>query len=251
MDYAQHISSLVLSIRKKEKLRVRLPLRKIMLPVLDDKFQEDIDQVKDLILSEVNVKGIEYIANTSGIVSKKAKANFKTLGKRLGKNMKAAADLISALTQEEINRFESGGELILMIEGQEFIPVRDDIEIISEDIPGWQVASEDGITVALDITLDDELIAEGTARELVNRIQNLRKSSGLNVTDRINIKVEGLAGIEKAVADFGEYIKSETLADEISVIPTTVVEMKKENNMDGYSLVEWMDGEEIHISIAT
>lgn len=251
MDYAQHISSLVLSIRKKEKLRVRLPLRKIMLPVLDDKFQEDIDQVKDLILSEVNVKAIEYIANTSGIVSKKAKANFKTLGKRLGKNMKSAADLISALTQEEINRFESGGELILMIEGQEFIPVREDIEIISEDIPGWQVASEDGITVALDVTLDDELIAEGTARELVNRIQNLRKSSGLNVTDRIKIKVEGLAGIDKAVLDFGAYIKSETLADKIDVIPTPIPEMVKMQNMDGYNRVEWMDGAEIHISIET
>ncbi|HZV69941.1 MAG TPA: isoleucine--tRNA ligase [Saprospiraceae bacterium] len=246
MDYAQHISSLVLSIRKKEKLRVRLPLRKIMLPVLDDKFQDDIEQVKDLILSEVNVKEIEYIENTSGMVSKKAKANFKTLGKRLGKNMKTAADLITALPQEEINRVEGGGELMMFIEGQEYVMGKEDIEISSEDIPGWQVASEDGITVALDVTLDDELIAEGTARELVNRIQNLRKSSGLNVTDRITIKVEGLPGIEKAVSSFGDYIKSETLADNLEVFDPASA--PKEDLLSS-SKIEWMDGEEIHISI--
>ncbi len=244
MDYAQHISSLVLSIRKKEKLRVRLPLRRIMLPVIDDLFHDDIEQVKDLILSEVNVKEIEYIVNTTGIVSKKAKANFKTLGKKLGKNMKAAADLIAGLPQEEINRFESGGELTMFIEGQEYILGKEDIEISSEDIPGWLVASEDNITVALDVTLDDDLIAEGTARELVNRIQNLRKSSGLNVTDRIRIKIEELEGIAEAVRAFGEYIKTETLADEI------ILENYKSPSGDlGANKVEWMDGTEINISI--
>ncbi len=241
MDYAQHISSLVLSIRKKEKLRVRLPLRRIMLPVIDDLFHDDIEQVKDLILSEVNVKEIEYIVNTSGIVSKKAKANFKTLGKKLGKNMKAAADLIAGLPQEEINRFESGGELTMFIEGQEYILGKEDIEISSEDIPGWLVASEDNITVALDVTLDDALIAEGTARELVNRIQNLRKSSGLNVTDRIKIKIEELQGISDAVKTFGEYIKTETLADKII--------LEKNKSPLGANKVEWLDGTEIYISI--
>ncbi|MEO6132629.1 MAG: isoleucine--tRNA ligase [Saprospiraceae bacterium] len=240
MDYAQHISSLVLSIRKKEKLRVRLPLRRIMLPVLNDTFQEDIEQVKDLILSEVNVKEIEYIANTSAMVSKKAKPNFKTLGKRLGKNMKVAADLIAGLPQDEINRFEAGGELTIFIEGQEYSLAKEDLDIISEDIPGWQVASEDGITVALDVKLDDNLLAEGTSRELVNRIQNLRKNNGLNVTDRIRIKVEELPGIEKAIAEFGEYIKSETLADEIEILYGSITK-------DGNALtkVEWLEGEMI------
>ncbi len=240
MDYAQHISSLVLSIRKKEKLRVRLPLRRILLPILDERFKDDVESVKDLILSEVNVKDIEFISNTTGIVSKKAKANFKTLGKRLGKDMKMAAELISNLPQEEINRFEGGGPLTMFIEGQEFVLNREDIEITSEDIPGWQVASEDGITVALDVTLDDQLLSEGMARELVNRIQNLRKSNGLNVTDRINIHVEGLSGIEQAVSDFGDYIRTETLADTIHVTDTAIA---------GGSKVEWMDGSEIAIEV--
>lgn len=236
MDYAQHISSLVLSIRKKERLRVRLPLRRIMLPILDDNFQEDIEQVKDLILSEVNVKEIEYISGTSGIVSKKAKANFKTLGKRLGKNMKAAAEFIQSLDQDAIANFERSGELIMPLDGENYQLTRDDVEIFSEDIPGWQVASEDGITVALDVSLDDDLIAEGTARELVNRIQNLRKSIGLNVTDRIRVQVEEKPMIKPAVEKFGDYITSETLADSIDVRDVT-------------STVEWLEGEFIGLEI--
>jgi isoleucyl-tRNA synthetase len=244
MDYAQHISSLILSIRKKEKLRVRLPLRRILLPVLDDQFQSDIDQVKELILSEVNVKEIEYITDTAGMVSKKAKANFKSLGKRLGKNMKVAAEIIQSLDQEAIAKFEKGGTLTINVEGEDFTLEREDIEVISEDIPGWQVAFEDGITVALDVTLDDELIAEGTARELVNRIQNLRKSSGLNVTDRIHVKVEALEGIEAAIQKFGEYIRTETLAlTLISFAPKS-----PEGDLN-FTKVEWMDGEEIGIAI--
>ncbi|HEY3386261.1 MAG TPA: DUF5915 domain-containing protein, partial [Saprospiraceae bacterium] len=238
MDYAQHISSLILSIRKKEKLRVRLPLRRILLPVLDDRFQTDIDQVKELILSEVNVKEIEYIKDTTGMVSKKAKANFKTLGKRLGKNMKAAADVIQSLDQDAIGKFERDGVLDLTIEGEQYTLEREDLEVISEDIPGWQVAFEDGITVALDVTLDDELIAEGTARELVNRIQNLRKSSGLNVTDRIDIKVEALPGIAEAINKYGDYIRTETLANSLNT-----------GDMPGVSKVEWLEGEEIGIAI--
>ncbi len=237
MDYAQHISSLILSIRKKEKLRVRLPLRRILLPVLDERFQSDIDQVKELILSEVNVKEIEYITDTAGMVSKKAKANFKSLGKRLGKNMKVAAEIIQSLDQEAISKFEKGGALSINVEGEDYTLEREDIEVISEDIPGWQVAFEDGITVALDVTLDDDLISEGTARELVNRIQNLRKSSGLNVTDRIHVKVEALEGIEAAIQKFGDYIRTETLA------------LSLETGSTGGNMVEWMDGEEIGISI--
>jgi isoleucyl-tRNA synthetase len=238
MDYAQHISSLVLSIRKKEKLRVRLPLRKILLPVLDNRFKSDVEAVKELILSEVNVKEIEYITDTAGVVSKKAKPNFKTLGKRLGKNMKVASDAIQALQQEEIQEFEKTGVLNLQLNGEDIPLQKEDLEIISEDIPGWQVASEDGVTVALDITLDENLISEGTARELVNRIQNLRKSQGLNVTDRIKIGIERLGGIEEAVASFGAYIKTETLAEDLQVLPI----------VDG-EVVEWLDGEEIVIAI--
>jgi isoleucyl-tRNA synthetase len=255
MDYAQHISSLILSIRKKEKLRVRLPLRRILLPVINETFKEDVEQVKDLILSEVNVKEIEYITDTAGIVSKKAKANFKTLGKRLGKDMKAAAEAIQALNQDEIAEFEKNGSINITLnftlnlandptlkggetQGGEIRLESDDLEIISEDIPGWQVASEDGITVALDITLDENLLAEGTARELVNRIQNLRKSNGFNVTDRIKIKIESLEGVQAAVSSYGGYIQNETLADSIVVEPM----------VDG-TVVEWMDGEEISISV--
>lgn len=238
MNYAQHISSLILSIRKKEKLRVRLPLRRILLPVINDTFKEDVEQVKDLILSEVNVKEIEYISDTSGMVSKKAKANFKTLGKRLGKNMKAAADAIQALDQQAINRFEKNGTLDLKLEGETIQLNSEDLEIQSEDIPGWQVASEDGITVALDTSLDSDLIAEGTARELVNRIQNLRKNNGFNVTDRIRIQVESMEGIDAAIASFGDYIQMETLADSIEIAPI----------VDG-TVVEWLEGEEISIAV--
>lgn len=238
MDYAQHISSLILSIRKKERLRVRLPLRRILLPVLDDRFQSDVDQVKELILSEVNVKEIEYITDTAGMVSKKAKPNFKTLGKRLGKQMKAAAELIQNLSQDEISQFEKTGTLSLNIEGENYTAEREDIEIISEDIPGWQVASEEGITVALDVQLDDALIAEGNARELVNRIQNIRKNSGLNVTDRITINIESLEGVSEAVGLYGDFIKNETLANSISV----------DSKVDG-TKVEWLEGEEIGIAV--
>lgn len=238
MDYAQHISSLILSIRKKERLRVRLPLRRILLPVLNDNFKADVEQVKDLILSEVNVKEIEYITDTAGIVSKKAKANFKTLGKRLGKNMKEAADIIQALDQNSILNFEKNGTLDIQVGGEKIELNAEDLEIMSEDIPGWQVASEDGVTVALDITLDENLIAEGTARELVNRIQNLRKSNGFNVTDRITIKIESLDGVQAAVSAYGDYIQNETLANSILVEPM----------VDG-SVVEWMDGEEIMIAV--
>ena len=238
MDYAQHISSLILSIRKKEKLRVRLPLRRILLPVLDDRFQSDVEQVKELILSEVNVKSIEYIKDTAGMVNKKAKANFKSLGKRLGKDMKAAAEIIQNLDQAAILQFERGELLTISIDGQSYPLEREDIEVISEDIPGWQVAFEDGITVALDVSLDEGLVAEGTARELVNRIQNLRKSSGLNVTDRIRVQVESLPGVDEAIKQFGDYIQSETLADTLATGEVT-----------SGSAVEWLEGEEIRILI--
>lgn len=216
MDYAQRISSLVLSLRKREKLRVRQPLSRILLPILDPEFQSQVDQVKDLILSEVNVKSLEYITDTSGLINKKIKANFKTLGKRLGKDMKAAAERIAALSQDQIRTLEKTNQYILEIAGNNHPITLEDVEISSEDLPGWFVANDGALTVALDTKLDDTLIAEGIAREIVNRVQNLRKSSDLNVTDRINLFIEENEGVKPAVLLYGDYIKNEVLADQIS-----------------------------------
>ena len=215
MDYAQRISSLVLSLRKKDGLRVRQPLQKILLPVLDDKFKSQVQAVEDLILSEVNVKAFEYVDDASGVIKKKVKANFKTLGKKLGKKMKSAADLISQMSQEDIAAIEKTNEFQFDIDEESILINLQDVEITSEDIPGWQVASDRDITVALDVTLTDELIAEGTARELVNRIQNIRKTKDFNVTDRINITVQDHAGIKSAIESFSDYICEEVLADSL------------------------------------
>jgi isoleucyl-tRNA synthetase len=239
MDYAQQISSLVLSIRKKEKLRVRLPLRRILLPVVDDRFQADVELVKDLILAEVNVKDIDFITDTAGIVSKKAKPNFKTLGKRYGKLMKDLAAAVQDFDQQMILDFEKNGQLTFALGDESIALEREDLEILSEDIPGWQVATEGPLTVALDITLDDGLVAEGIARELVNRIQNMRKAQGLNVTDRIVVEVENIEGIATALAGHGDYIRAETLADSLIAV----------DQPDG-SDVEWLDGSTIRLRVA-
>lgn len=217
MDYAQRISSLVLSIRKKEGLRVRQPLTKIMLPVLDPSFINQVDAVKELILSEVNVKEIEYITDTEGFINKKAKANFKTLGKILGKHMKAGQAMIAEFDQKAISQLEKTNAYTLEIEGEKFVLTTEDIEISFDEIPGWQVAVDRDITVALDISLTDDLIAEGVARELVNRIQNIRKTSDFNVTDKITIAIEDHDIIRPAVAQFGEYIKAEVLGVSIEL----------------------------------
>ena len=215
MDYAQRISSLVLSLRKKESLRVRQPLQKILLPILDANFENQVKAVEDLILHEVNVKEMEYIQDASGVIKKKIKPNFKTLGRTLGKNMKAASQLIGAFTQEDIAKLESTNAYNLNIDGTEYNLTKEDFEISAEEIPGWQVAQDGDITVALDINLNDELRAEGMARELVNRIQGIRRDKGFEVTDRINIVIEDDEGIRTAVSDFGEYIRAEVLADSI------------------------------------
>jgi len=211
MDYAQRISSLVLSIRKKESLRVRQPLTKILLPVLDPMFIHQVDTVKELILSEVNVKEIEYITDTDGFISKKAKANFKTLGKILGKHMKDGSALIAEFDQKTISNLEKTNQHILEIDGTRFMITLEDVEISFDEIPGWQVAVDRDITVALDVSLTDDLIDEGIARELVNRIQNIRKTKDFNVTDKINIEIEDHEMVRAAIYKFGEYIKAEVL----------------------------------------
>lgn len=217
MDYAQRISSLILSLRKRENLRVRQPLQKVMLPILDERFIKQVEGVKDLILAETNIKEIEYVTDTAGVISKKIKPNFKTLGKRLGRYMKAASAAIAAMSQDEISAIEKSGNYSLEVEGEKFDLTLEDFEITAEDVPGWLVATDGPLTVALDVTLTDELLAEGTARELVNRIQNIRKSSDFNVTDKIQVRIENHPKLTEAVEKFGNYIKNEVLATSLSL----------------------------------
>jgi isoleucyl-tRNA synthetase len=218
MDYAQRISSLVRSLRKKEMIRVRQPLQKILLPVLDVNFKHQIEEVKDLILAEVNVKELSYLSDEDGIIKKKAKANFKTLGKRLGPHMKAVAELIQQLGQSEIAALEKSAKYQLKLDSStHFELTLEDFEITTEDIPGWLVASDGDLTVALDITITPELEAEGLARELVNRIQNIRKDQDFNVTDRIAVSISQEPKLEPALQLFGNYIRQEVLADRLEM----------------------------------
>lgn len=217
MNYAQRISSLVLSLRKKESLRVRQPLTKVLLPILDENFQTQVEQVEDLIIAEVNVKEIEYINDSAGVIKKRIKPNFKTLGKTLGKNMKDASKLIGAFTQEDISTLEKSGSYKLSVNGESFDLSLSDFEISAEEIPGWQVAQDGDITVALDITLTDDLRAEGMARELVNRIQGIRRDINLDVTDRISIQLQDHELIRNAVHQYGDYIKTEVLGDTLTL----------------------------------
>ncbi|MCL4117317.1 UNVERIFIED_CONTAM: hypothetical protein GTU68_009999 [Idotea baltica] len=224
MSYGQIISSLILSLRKKESIRVRQPLKRVLLPILNPDFQQQVDAVKDLILSEVNIKDIEYITDTSGLIKKGIKPNFKTLGKRLGPLMKEANAVIQEMTQDQIADLEKSNSFDLELRGETYPLSLEDVVISSEDIPGWQVASDGGITVALDTTLTEELIAEGTARELVNRIQNIRKQLEFNVTDRIVVNLENHVSVVPAVTNFGDYIKDEVLATDIIMSDNAVGE---------------------------
>lgn len=219
MQLAQDISSLVLSIRKKVNIKVRQPLQKILVPVLDERVKHQIELVEDIILSEVNVKSIEYLFDTDGFIKKKIKPDFKALGKRLGGLMKAAAAAITALDQQRIAELEQQGTLELNLDGQQVTVGPGDVEIIAEDIPGWSVANKDKLTVALDVTITPELQDEGNARELVNRIQKIRKDSGLEVTDRIAVRMEELESLKPAIVNFNDYIRAEILADSIELVP--------------------------------
>ncbi len=218
MGYAQRISSLVLSLRKKEKVRVRQPLNKILLPVLDAQFQTQVEKVRDLILTEVNIKDIEYITDTNGIVKKQIKPNFKTLGRRMGKQMKQVAQMIQSFGQAEIEMIEANGGYDLVLDGETVRLEAEDFEITSQDIPGWSVATDGRLTVALDISLDEGLRAEGMARELVNRIQNLRKEKDFNITDRIQLVLEKHEGIEDALTHYQDYICNEVLATSLELV---------------------------------
>jgi isoleucyl-tRNA synthetase len=217
MQMAQAISSLALSLRKKEMIKVRQPLKRIMIPVLDPTIKEQIAEVAELIKSEINVKTIEFIDDTSGILVKDIKPNFKVLGPRFGKNMKHVAQAIQKMDAKAIAHLERQKEIELQVNGEVTMISLEEVEILSQDIEGWLVASGNGLTVALDVTLNEELINEGIARELVNRIQNLRKDSGLEVTDRIVINLQDGNHLSKAVHDNLDYIKTETLTNTINL----------------------------------
>lgn len=216
MQKAQTISSLVLSIRQKEKIKVRQPLQKIMIPVLDETQRLEIEAVADLIKTEVNVKEIKLLDDASGILVKRIKPNFKVLGPRFGKDMKLISAAVNKLDQKDIQEIEREGKISLQIENKSIILELEDVEISSQDIEGWLVASAGSLTVALDITIDEELKQEGIARELVNRIQNLRKDSGFEVTDKIDIRILKDGLVERAVKSNISYIKNETLTSELN-----------------------------------
>ena len=213
MQLAQDVSSLVLSLRKKVGINVRQPLSKILLPILDKGFKQHVEQVKELILSETNIKDIEYITDTAGFIKKKIKPNFKALGQKVGKDMKAVAEVINNFTQDDIAKLENEGGVPVLDAKYLILPT--DVEIIAEDVPGWQVANLGKLTVALDVTITNELKQEGISRELINRIQNLRKGKEFEVTDKINVRVSDHLFINEAVKNNLSYICAEILADSV------------------------------------
>ncbi|MFC4478024.1 isoleucine--tRNA ligase [Flavobacterium chungangensis] len=215
MQKAQTISSLVLSLRKKEMIKVRQPLQKVMIPVLDENQRAEIEAISDLVKAEVNVKEIELLDDASGILVKQIKPNFKALGPRFGKDMGLISKEIQGFSADQINQLDKQGTLDIVIAGNSVTLSLEDVEITSQDIEGWLVANSNGITVALDITLTEELKNEGIARELVNRIQNIRKDSGFEVTDKIKVQIKRNGILEDAVSKNEDYIKSETLTDEL------------------------------------
>ena len=218
MEIAQKLSSMVLALRKKESLKVRQPLQKMMVPILDPTFKRQLQEVEALILSEVNVKELEYLEETAGVLVKKVKADFKKLGPKFGKDMKLVAGAINQITQEQIGELESNGKIELALPEKTIALDISDVEISSEDIPGWLVANEGKYTVALDVTMSEELKEEGIAREVVNRIQNFRKEAGFDVIDKINISLETIPQISSAVENNKNYICSETLANDLTFV---------------------------------
>ena len=225
MELAQHISSMVLSLRKKEHIIVRQPLQCITVPVTDNCLREDLENVRQLILDEVNVKELRFA--DANMLEKKVKCNFRVMGKKFGKLMKAVNAAVTALGQDEINRLDSEGTLSLQVEGQELLVERADVEIISEDMPGWTVANEGTLTVALDLQITPELRGEGLAREVVKRIQNYRKESGFETTDRIQVTIQAVPQLKEAVEAFADFISVQVLADRIvfaGELPSTAVE---------------------------
>jgi isoleucyl-tRNA synthetase len=237
MQLAQQICSMILSLRKKTNIRVRQPLGRIMIPMLEtSNFVMQIEKVKPLILHEVNVKEIEFVEDSEGVFVKKIKPDFKTLGPKYGKIMKAIAAKVAEFTQKDIAQIEKEGHYIFIVEGAQVDILLSDVEIIAEDIPGWVVANYGALTVALDITITQELKEEGYARELVNRIQNYRKDSDLEVTDTIVVTIQSHPETDSAFRRFEAYIKSETLCREFEILPEIV-----DNNKIRFEIVEGLE----------
>ena len=219
MQLAQDVSSLVLSLRKKVNIRVRQPLQKVLIPVMDAAMKEQLQKIEELIKAEVNVKELEYITETEGLIKKKIKANFKKLGAKLGANMKQAAAIIADFSQQQISQLEKEGFFELQLETGNWKLENTDVEITAEDIPGWSVASRGNLTVALDITISDALKMEGHAREFVNRIQNIRKENGFELTDRIFVALLENDLLRSSINEFKNYICAEILADDLVWVP--------------------------------
>ncbi|HRW63735.1 MAG TPA: DUF5915 domain-containing protein, partial [Bacteroidales bacterium] len=218
MDIAQRVSSMILALRRKVNIKVRQPLSKIMIPVLDKSLQPKFEAVRNLVLAEVNVKEVEYITDTTGVLVKKIKPNFKTLGPKYGKLMKEISQAVAQMTQEDIVTFERNENYELTVNSEKINLTLEDVEIISEDIPGWLVANDGKLTVALDINVTEDLREEGIAREFVNRIQNLRKESNFDVTDKIEVKIQKHELINTAIEKHKDYISSQTLARTIDLV---------------------------------
>ncbi|MBQ4008527.1 MAG: isoleucine--tRNA ligase, partial [Muribaculaceae bacterium] len=233
--------SMVLSLRRKKNLKVRQPLTSIMIPVLDEKQRAAIEAVGNLIINVVNVKEIKYVGNDEGVLVKRVKPDFKKLGPKYGKIMKALAQALTTLPQADINRFEQEGSITLDIAGQQATVETGDVEIISEDIPGWLVANEGNLTVALDITLTDDLKREGVARELVNRIQNVRKSKNFDITDKIVVRINPDERVNEAVEQFKDYIARQVLAVSIELESLPDTPERVELDMDEYMLYVTVD----------
>jgi isoleucyl-tRNA synthetase len=242
MDLAQKISSMVLALRRKVNIKVRQPLLKVMIPILDKSVANKIEAVKKLILTEVNVKELEYISDTTGILVKKIKPNFKTLGPKYGKQMKGIGAAVGKFSQQDIATIERQGQYKLNIEGADIGITLEDVEIMSEDIPGLLVATEGKLTVALDVTLTTDLLQEGIARELINRIQNIRKESGFEVTDKISIEIKKDKAIYEAIKKHEQYIATQTLAKRIEWVEHFNSGFAKEVEID--------DGVKILLNIA-
>lgn len=232
MELAQKISSMVLSIRKKENIRVRQPLNKIQIPVLDLAMKAKIEAVKELILSEVNVKKLELVDESHTQIVKNLKLNFKTLGKKCGKHMKAVQNFAQENGNAIISGIEKEGKFIIQLEGEQIVLETEDVEIIPVDIPGWKVANSGQLTVALDVTLNTELVEEGLARELVNRIQNLRKDGNLDLTDRIEVKIERNNAINSAINNNLDYICAEILASSLELVDSVESTTASEVELD-------------------
>jgi isoleucyl-tRNA synthetase len=232
MDIAQRLSSMVLALRRKVNIKVRQPLTKILIPVLDTDMARHIEAVKGLVMGEVNVKEIELLSDTTGVITKRIKLNFKNFCQRYAKFAKQMAALAATFSQEQIAQIENQAETTLDIDGEKIVVTAADFEITSEDMPGWLVASEGKLTVALDITVTDELRREGVARELINRIQNIRKDSGFEVTDKIRVEIESKEIVAGAIEHFAAYIASQTLATEVTASAQPSGEVMVDSEID-------------------